>query len=473
MGKKQQSIRILIAPNVANPYDQRMVRELAAAFNSIGHYAAPLSAPVTALELRELSERFSIDVVLQINRARDPEVALPPHIRHIAWYQDVFPETLQGFADGFTSSDILYALGDAQVLGLNANLPCYVGSLFTGVAPTTLSFRPERELHTLDFSLCGGLPHPFKRTGLLADTLGHLDRLIQRNPILGKEKVVLLLRKLLFGQVLPVDFVLYSTLMTMENIIRHLYRPLRGELDIHLMANALQQQDYRDDGIFDPQSMGKSTEPFGWVSTLMKSPAKQLDGKTSLAARLIKFLAGESIFFKQSADSPLTGAISYFSQSYPRILDREMLVKAAAEVSPSLEIFGPGLKAHDFAAPYFRGVIETQGELLEIYSRTRINLSNNTHGLGLHSRTLECMATGNFLFMHESPHDTKAGGMLTAFEPGLHFGSYTPESFADESARWLNDHTERVRVGIRAQAVIREQHCWHHRARQIVDDLNR
>ena len=83
------------------------------------------------------------------------------------------------------------------------------------------------------------------------------------------------------------------------------------------------------------------------------------------------------------------------------------------------------------------------------------------------------MATGNFLLMHESPNDTKAGGMLTAFEPGVHYGSYTPENFTEQASRWLRDDKERTQAGIRAQEVIRDRHCWHHRARQIVDDLNR
>jgi len=75
--------------------------------------------------------------------------------------------------------------------------------------------------------------------------------------------------------------------------------------------------------------------------------------------------------------------------------------------------------------------------------------------------------------MHESPHDNKAGGMLTSFEPGVHYGSYTPESFAEEAERWLKDDKGRMQAGMRAQSVIRERHCWHHRAQQIIDDLNR
>lgn len=473
MEKKQQAIRILIAPNVANPYDQRMVSELAAGFNSIGHYAAPLAAPASPLELRQLCESFSIDVVLQINRTRDPEVPLPPHIRHIAWYQDVFPETLHGFADGFRDSDILYALGDAQVLGLNEDLPCFVGSLFTGVDPTTLDFKSADNPDRLDFSLCGGLPHPFCHAEPIGDILWHLDRLIRRSSKLGKSQAIWIVRKLLFGRLLPVDFVPYSTLQTMECVIRSFYRPLRGELDIHLLANALLQQVNLDNEMFADISENKSPVADNWLTKLMKTQTPRLRGRTDLTARLVRFLAGESRFFQPTVNAAVTGAISYFSQSYPRILDREALVKAAAAVSTSLELYGPGLKLHAFAQPYFRGVIDSQNELLEVYSRSKINLSNNTHGLGLHSRTFECMATGNFLFMHESPHDKKPGGMLTAFEPDVHYGSYTPETFGEESARWLREDKERVQVGIRAQAVIRDRHCWHHRARQIIDDLNR
>src|SRR5262245_53357425 len=111
--------------------------------------------------------------------------------------------------------------------------------------------------------------------------------------------------------------------------------------------------------------------------------------------------------------------------------------------------------------------------LLAAYRRSRINLANNTHGFGLHSRTLECMAVGGFVFTHTSPHDTKPGGMLTAFEAGVHFGSFTPETFQDEARRWLKDAADRTKAGERAAAVVREKHMWSNRAQQIIDDLRR
>jgi len=474
MTTKQKSLRILITPNVPCPYDQRMVKELAAGFNRIGHYAAALSAPRSSAELAEMCESFSIDVVLQINRTRDPEMPLPPHIRHIAWFQDVFPETLEGFTEGFHESDILYALGDPSVLGLNVQLPCYVGSLVTGVDQTTLDFKCPNIAQNLDFSLCGGLPPSVKLGRSIGkDILWMFDQMIRSSPLLGRSKVIWLIRKLLFGRRLPVNHVPYSALIAMADIVESFYRPLRGELDIHALASAMRHQVALLDESFETTPTSSSPRHSSKLSKLLKPYAKQFMGRDDPKAIAVRYLAGESSFHRTYSTSAMTRAISYFSQSYPRIMDRETLIKAASKVSNSLELYGPGLDTHEFARPFFKGVIDAQSELLEVYCRTKINLSNNTHGLGLHSRTFECMAVGGFIFMHESPHDSKAGGMLTSFEPGVHYGSYTPENFAEEATRWLKDDNGRIQAGLRAKSVIRERHCWHHRAQQIIDDLNR
>ncbi|OFZ67448.1 MAG: hypothetical protein A2V79_06170 [Betaproteobacteria bacterium RBG_16_56_24] len=399
---------------------------------------------------------------------------MPPHIRHIAWFQDVFPETLEGFTEGFHDSDILYALGDPGVLGLNVQLPCYVGALFTGVDQTTLDFECQGIAQDLDFSLCGGLPPPVKlKRTFIKDILWVFDLMIRRTPFLGRSRSIWLIRKLLFGRRLPVNHVPYSALLVMANIVENFYRPLRGELDIHELAGAMRRQIELLGDLFDEIPMSSPSRHHGKLSQLLKPYAKQMSGRRDLLSQLVRLLAGESAYFRQGSDSATTRAISYFSQSHPRVMDRRMLVEAASRVSESLELYGPGLSEHEFARPYFKGVIDTQDELLKVYCRAKINLSNNTHGLGLHSRTFECMAVGGFIFMHESPHDSKAGGMLTSFEPSVHYGSYTPENFAEEATRWLKDDNGRMQAGMRAKSVIRERHCWHHRAQQIIDDLNR
>jgi hypothetical protein len=107
------------------------------------------------------------------------------------------------------------------------------------------------------------------------------------------------------------------------------------------------------------------------------------------------------------------------------------------------------------------------------FRRSRLNLANNTHGLGLHSRTLECMAGGGFIFSHASPRDSKPGGMHTALEPDVHHGMYTPDNFQEEALRWLKDGERRRSAGARAATLIRQKHLWRHRAEQILEDLGR
>ena len=291
-----------------------MVKELAAGFNRIGHYAAALSAPQSAVEIAKICESFSIDVVLQINRTRDPDMPLPPHIRHIAWFQDVFPETLEGFTEGFHDSDILYALGDPGVLGLNVQLPCYVGALFTGVDQTTLDFECQGIAQDLDFSLCGGLPPPVKlKRTFIKDILWVFDLMIRRTPFLGRSRSIWLIRKLLFGRRLPVNHVPYSALLVMANIVENFYRPLRGELDIHELAGAMRRQIELLGDLFDEIPMSSPSRHHGKLSQLLKPYAKQMSGRRDLLSQLVRLLAGESAYFRQGSDSATTRAISYFS----------------------------------------------------------------------------------------------------------------------------------------------------------------
>lgn len=469
-----KSRRILITPNVASPYDQRMVQGLADGFNRIGHFAGAMPTPLSAEQLRKACQSLSIDTVIQVNRTRDLAVPLPTGVRHVAWFQDVFPETLTGFAESFQPNDILYALGDPVVLGLVTPIPCRVGSLFTGVDEATVDFSRRGLVQDIEMSLCGGLPPPVALDpSLRADLLWYVDKLIRAIPILERSRAIWAVRRLLFSKHLPVDHVPYTTLAAIAQVVEGFYRPLRGELDIHMLADAMGQLVDGFPGVLtEPPGKALVQEP-DMLSRLLKPYAARLNGRGDFKARVIRFLAKEGAYFSSDGLSPVAKATGYFAQSYPRIMDRKLLTQLASRVTDSLELYGPGLVAHAFTRPYYKGVIENIDELLRVYCRSKINLNNNTHGLGLHSRTLECMAVGGFIFMHDSPHDTKAGGMLTEFEPDAHYGRYTVENFHEEAARWLKDSEGRLRAGRRAAERIRQRHCWHHRASQIIEDLER
>ena len=475
MERLNKTYRILITPNHAAPYDQRMVNELATAFNGLGHHAMAMMSPQSATELLHLCKSFSINVVIQINRTRDPDIPLPSDVRHISWYQDVLTNTHNGFAGYFHDSDILYTLTDPLVLGLN-NLPsCFVSCLFTGVDKAVLDSSPQRSTQDIDFSLCGGIDQMIKLgAGIKANLLLHFDQFIKNSTGLGRSRMTWMIRQLIFGRLIPFDYVPYSAIKTMEQIVKESYRPLRGELDTQQLVDAMWEQNSLTLDMFREIPLDEPERREGKIARTLTPYVQKYSTSRGLKARLVRFLAKRTSFFypSPSITEAMQIAIKYFSLSYPRIIDREAVVKLASSVSDSLALYGPGLKQHDFVHPYYKGVINNRNELLNVYCRSKINLSTNPHGLGIHSRILECMAVNGFIFMHESPRANKPGGMLTAFEPDVHYGSYNPENFAEEAKRWLHDDKARFQIGTQARELIREQHCWHHRAQQILDDLN-
>ena len=47
-------------------------------------------------------------------------------------------------------------------------------------------------------------------------------------------------------------------------------------------------------------------------------------------------------------------------------------------------------------------MISSEKELFSIDKKTKINLYNNTHGLGMHSKTFEIMINGGFFALPKS-----------------------------------------------------------------------
>ena len=454
--------KFLITPNYRTPCDQRMVNGLAAGFHNIGHQAYALPCPISAVELAKKCMELSIDVVIQVNRTRHHEVTLPPNVRYVSWFQDVFPGSMTDFAESFHGSDILFVLGDPEVIGINVRLLCYVGSLVCGVDNTVFDYRPRAETSPVDFSLCGFIPSP--PIIVTRDIRKDVLELAKLNPLLGVRRTIAILRRILLGYY----FEFHSqnvALLTMMKTVRDNYRPLCGELDIHSLTQAMREATATNRGMLPNGGNHQLGTTFAQLLRYAHKKASGLRSRTNQSHH--------NPIPDFSALSPFEKSINYFAREYPRLMDREALINGILQVSNSLELYGPGWDTHPAFNQYTKGVINTQEGLLDVYRRSRINLANNTHGLGLHSRTLECMAVGGFIFTHESPHDNKPGGMLTSFEPGVHYGVFTPENLHEEAHRWLADEAGRRRVGQQAAAIVRERHCWRHRAQQILDDLRK
>lgn len=448
-----KTIRFLIVPNYANHYDQRMVAGLAAALRAIGHEAHALQSPMGEIEAAPLCQQLDIDVLIQVNRFRPTYEPLPAKVRHVAWFQDIFPATPD--ASEFHAGDIVYTLGDPGVLGLGVTPPCLVGTLLTGVDEAGLSTALSRQRTGLkkpiDFSLCGYIPPPTElRHNPRLDLLWHIQDRVRPLPLIGRSLPMRLFWQVFFRRIR--GHVPYAISSALRSAAECLYRPLCGELDIHALASAM-----RD-----------IIAPILVQQTQIRRPRPS----ESRRGRLSLFLAPyEEITF--GAQPEIDALINHFAREYPRLLDRRCLVQSALAVSDSIELYGEGWQKHPEFRPYYKGFLSVQNKLYDVYRRTRLNLANNTHGLGLHSRTLECMAVGGFIFTHASPNDRKPGGIETSFEPGVHYGVYTPETFADDARYWLANENARVQAGAKAAEIIREKHLWRHRAAQIVADLKR
>jgi hypothetical protein len=322
----------------------------------------------------------------------------------------------------------------------------------TGVEPEAVKISKSRPRSQVDFSLCGYIPGPLGFVpNIKADLTWYLNDIFERLPLIGSSWHLRLARTQFLRGYMPYGYVPYALAMALRATAEGLYRPLHGNLDITLLSDAMY------------------AEAAHFIRKRAKPTSAQRRRNRGKLRRILDPYRSPAV----ERNSAVDNFINYLAREYPRLLDRVALVSAALKVSKSLELYGSGWEKHDAFRPYHKGIVADPGDLIPIFRRSRINLANNTHGLGLHSRTLECMAVGGFIFTHTSPHDTAPGGMLTSFEPGVHYDTYTLGTFEDDAKRWLKDEDGRIQVGLRAAEMIQAKHLWRHRAEQIVNDLRR
>ena len=116
--------------------------------------------------------------------------------------------------------------------------------------------------------------------------------------------------------------------------------------------------------------------------------------------------------------------MNVFDFTLPRYFERAEVIDKVLSFSNSIRIFGeqtwvtwPNYKK------YYNGYLYSPQELRDMYQSTKINLH---HGIPfLHTRALECMAAGGFLFSIESDDDLPSA-MHHYFTPGEH---YVPFNF--------------------------------------------
>jgi hypothetical protein len=415
-------MRFLLVPFSAHFQDSNMLRGLSKALRKLGQEVILLNQPLMGYEVETYCRDLAIDVLFQVNQPRPYD--LPRPVRHITWFQDpVIPADL---IERIQPSDIVY-----QISGNGNHTPavggrCHTGYLFLGVDETMLDAFVPPQQKTVDFSFCGNLPSKLtaRRRSSYEEMLWRWRNRIEMLPVVGGAAPVrVLLNGLMRGR-LPLFGIPIDKVMALMAVLEAYYVPLQGQIDVAALKAKVRE-------LVEPQ--------LGPLSPQMKK-------------------AWEALL----ENTVFPGA---------RSIDRATAVENVLRVTNSVELWGAGWNSYEKFALYHRGVLTGPQAILSLYARSRLSGTNTLGGFGMHSRNLECMAVGGFLFTHSSPGDAETGGLKTSFEPGVHYGEYMADTIEEEAMRWIRDDGRRDEAGRRAAAIVRERHLWRHRAIQVLDDL--
>ena len=152
-----------------------------------------------------------------------------------------------------------------------------------------------------------------------------------------------------------------------------------------------------------------------------------------------------------------------------RLINRRRLLDLALTSDATFDIYGSkNFEHYPEYAPHYRGFVADPGGQRRVYRGARINLHE---GVGVHFRSLDCMACGALLLVLRGPDDSAFGGIETQFEPGVDYVGARASDFADTVRDLLSDHERRRRIALAGHRRIRAHHTWVHRARKILDDL--
>ncbi|MBX3305467.1 MAG: glycosyltransferase family 1 protein [Nitrospira sp.] len=440
--------KFLLVPSVDNPYDIRMLRSLGEELKGFGHECIVARSSEHAYV--PLIDEAKIDVVLAVNKSRPKDYKTRHHARYVSWYQDVFLDT-SGEVN-LHDDDILYTLGTPKQLGLRLETKKYMTKPFyTGVNDTN---RASKSSEVCDFSLCAGLPLdlPSQPSRFGQSRISHsvLFVLFQKLMLAAKKRNFFGLN---YNQ---------EIIKRMKALTEQVYRPLEGSLDIYEIEKALRAEIVP---FFDNARIADDILWF-MIRLVPKRCLKAVVGEESLE-KLYGYGSGSPNNF----DAYFLGLLNWMSQTYPRIYERRLLIEAVAKVSDNIHIYGNCMDRHDFSSRYYKGTLHSEESLANVYANSRVNLGNNTHGLGLHSRNLAVMAAGGFLLHHRS-REKVPGSLESAFEEGVHYIGYNGlDNLKDVAKTYLDDSKRRHQIGTEAQKYVFQKHSWKHRASELLGDL--
>ena len=420
---------MLIAPSTAFYYKHQL-EELQQALIEQGHKVVLVLYDIDTTLVSQIIQKNSIDVVLQVNALRNRFLDLPQNVIFISWFQDIFPGDESFIDENIADDNFIITLGDPEILGFRKRPKKFLGTFYSGVSDRNLSIYSPQNKYIYEGSLCGFIPNFTKKirnSNLTYNT-------IQKIPY----PLSTICKTLVNGS--PLDQSYFFN--TMRSITDMNYTPLSGDLSMNKIETAIRSHlNFYDNFKFT-----------SWYETkfIMPSRTPGFHGIMNIE----RFLKERALFF--------------FAQTYPRYADRTKLFDLIEQFNPNFKVFGSNWNKYESFVNNWGGVIQTKGALWDLYKNSKVNYSNNTHGLGLHSRVLECMASGGLVAMHQSKRDHLDGGILSSFQEEEHFLFYDNLSFMD----LVNNKAFHHKITKNAFEIVKEKHTWSCSAKHLVSMVN-
>ena len=421
MSKKK---KFLLIPNTSSHYDLNQLNEIKKQLLNFGHSARVLENRVTDYELINITTQEFFDCIFRVNFGR-PE-KLNKNIRFISWFQDFYHNSNEELYC-YQKDDIVYFYASPKSFGVKKKLECFSSQFYPGISNNFVtedltsidSKKNIKAYQHIDFSICGYIPSVYMtnfntfyfRNYPLEENHSQDDifRGFFRNFADKREKIK------------PIEDY-KKFVIDLQTITELNYQPLSGKLNVEKISNLVKK---------------KISENFEFVNA--------------------------QIFNEW---------IRFFSTEYPRFLDRIKLARLISKNSFNIALIGEGWSSFDEFENFSVKKIDDYKKLYEFYRKSKVNLYNNTHGLGMHSKVLEIMINGGFVAFPISHKNGDFGSIEESFEENIHFSTFDPSNFEDFNDKWLDDYHNRLTIGKNALREVISNHSWKKRVKKILSDLN-
>ena len=412
----------LFSPNAASGYfnilsglRKELVRRGIVVHVGLGYLNSP--------ELAQFCDAFHPDVVIEIDRTRNLAEGLPNTARHVAWLQDwrsMTPESQGRSNASFGGSDLYLFCTRPEAIGIDRSSLADWGYLLLATDPEV--FRPGEFEKQSDFSLMGYIP-PKEHLAIAARPL----RVDVNNAEPGATRFEV-------GTV--------------------------GELVQALRCAGLTWNTY------DVSLAHRFMERYiAW----------RLTGSGTHSIHMFSSF-GRS--FCINADPPMHFVIPDdvlydIENQLMRALGRKAVADAILSVSKSVRLYGlAGWDTYPEFASYFRGPLDTENDVREMFLSTRVNLHNAMSQV--HGRVLDCMATGSAILVnriHLNSRDSP-DSLRATMEPGKHYFEYDEDNLAEVCSEVLADDERRRKVARAGREIVLADHTWSRRVDQLLGYLN-